>query len=389
MKLSIKIVRYVTLLMTTVFSALAYSQAPPCPEITVFADGTPALSEDVNCNFSILEDRIDGNDTDIQKLDVSNVIWVANEGGDYSSLATAMSSIVTASASNPFLIRIAPGTYYLPAAVDVKDHVYIRGSGIDVTNLECINTTDCSAILLFGDVKTRISDLTLYNRGTGKVGALLLGSGQNTCDITLENVRVRVSATGSGINEAIRADDCFYVTIKNSSAEISGAGASNYGVWLQGNTYVRVKGLEITVSSGSTRNHGLHLVSNINTRYEGVNASANGGSQRAAALFVSSANPDIDASYFSGTGANLYNYAAYISNGFFTLTNSTLSSNTSDSNNRAAYHTGTGRTRVLNSMTTGPFICGSPGLPLVDCFRCGGVYDRSLVSELDPFCDAP
>ena len=139
-----------------------------------------------------------------------------------------------------------------------------------------------------------------------------------------------------------------------------------------------MKGLEITVSSGSTRNHGLHLVSNINTRYEGVNASANGGGQRAAALFVSSANPDIDGSYFSGTGASQFNYAAYISNGFFTLTNSTLSSNTSDSNNRASYHTGTGRTRVMNSMTTGLFICESPGLPLVDCFRCGGVYDREF-----------
>ena len=385
-KRTVRIAQTFILLMA---SALAYGQASPCPDITVFADGTPALSEDVNCNFSILEDRIDGNDADIQKLDVNNVIWVAQEGGDYSSLSTAMSSIVTASASNPFLIRIAPGTYYLPGAQAVKDHVYIRGSGIDVTTLECINTTSCSTILSFADVKTRVSDLTLYNRGTGKIGAQVLGSGLNTCDITLENVRVRVSATGSGITEAIRADDCFYVTIKDSSAEIAGGGASNYGVWLQDNTYVRVEGLDITVSSGSTRNHGLHLVSNINTRYEDVNASANGGSQRAAALFVSDANPNINASYLSGTGASQFNYAAYTSNGFFTLTNSTLSSNTSDSNTRAAYHTGLGRTRVLNSMTTGPFICESPGLPLVDCFRCGGVYDRSVVSELGSFCEAP
>ena len=65
MKLSIKIVRYVTLLMTTSSRPLLIARPHLAPEITVFSDGTPALSEDVNCNFSILEDRIDANDTDI------------------------------------------------------------------------------------------------------------------------------------------------------------------------------------------------------------------------------------------------------------------------------------------------------------------------------------
>jgi len=392
MKRLVRLAQAVLILTTTAtIAGLTYAQAPPCPEITVFEDGTPALSKSVNCNFSILEDRIEGNKTDILKLDVNNVIWVAKTGGDYTSLSAAMSSITTASASNPFLIRIAPGTYYLSNTQAVKDHVYIRGSGIDVTNLECINTTNCSTILSFGDVKTRVSDLTIYNRGAGKFGARVLGTGQNTCDITLENVRVRVSATGSGINEAIQADTCFYVTIKNSSVRIAGGGTNNYGVWLENNTYVRVSGLEITVSSGSENNYGLYLKDNINTRYESVNASANGGSARAAGLYVLSTNPNIDASYFSGTGATQYNYAAYNVNGFLTLNDSTLSTNTSDPNHRAAYHGSrtSGRTRLINSMITGPFICEGPATSLSECFRCGGVYERSLVAELDSFCEAP
>ena len=118
MKRLVRLAQAVLILTTTAtIAGLTYAQAPPCPEITVFEDGTPALSKSVNCNFSILQDRIEGNKTDILKLDVNNVIWVAQQGGDYTSLSAAMSSITTASASNPFLIRIAPGTYYLSSTV--------------------------------------------------------------------------------------------------------------------------------------------------------------------------------------------------------------------------------------------------------------------------------
>jgi len=77
--------------------------------------------------------------------------------------------------------------------------------------------------------------------------------------------------------------------------------------------------------------------------------------------------------------------------GFFTLNDSTLSTNTSDQGHRAAHHSSRtlGRTRVMNSMITGPFICEGPATPLSECFCCGGVYERSLVAELDSFCEAP
>jgi len=42
----------------------------------------------------------------------------------------------------------------------------------------------------------------------------------------------------------------------------------------------------------------------------------------------------------------------------------------------------------MNSMITGPFICEGPATPLSECFCCGGVYERSLVAELDSFCEA-
>lgn len=171
------------LLMATAFSGFAYGEAP-CSEITVFEDGTRALSGEVNCNFSVLENKIGSNNANIQKLAVNNVIWVAKEGGDYSSLSAAMNSISDASSSRPYLIRIAPGTYFMQSSQTVKDYVYIRGSGVDVTHLKCINSTNCSSILSFGNVKTRVSDLTVYNSGTGKIGIQVLGSsGQQGCDV--------------------------------------------------------------------------------------------------------------------------------------------------------------------------------------------------------------
>ena len=66
-------------------------------------------------------------------IDPTNIIWVATAGGDYTSVSAALTSITTATADNPYLIKIAPGVY--TGTVTLKSHVDIEGSGEGVTIL--------------------------------------------------------------------------------------------------------------------------------------------------------------------------------------------------------------------------------------------------------------
>lgn len=56
--------------------------------------------------------------------------------GEFSSITAALASITTNSISNPFLICVGPGVYSEPPIV-MKQFVYIRGSGDQLTNIVC------------------------------------------------------------------------------------------------------------------------------------------------------------------------------------------------------------------------------------------------------------
>jgi hypothetical protein len=64
----------------------------------------------------------------------ANVIVVATSGGDFTSPIQAVNSITTASASNPYLVKIMPGVYDLGTApLQMKPHIDVEGSGQENT----------------------------------------------------------------------------------------------------------------------------------------------------------------------------------------------------------------------------------------------------------------
>ena len=68
----------------------------------------------------------------------ARVIWVADDGtGDFTSLSAALASITDNSITNPYLIRIAPGTYTETETIQALDFVDIEGSGRYTTTLTC------------------------------------------------------------------------------------------------------------------------------------------------------------------------------------------------------------------------------------------------------------
>lgn len=86
-------------------------------------------------------------DQDDDRLSIQNVVKVKlNPGTDeFSSIATALASITTASESNPFLISVGPGTYTEPQLV-MKPYVFVEGAEQDQTRIITNSSTQHAVV---------------------------------------------------------------------------------------------------------------------------------------------------------------------------------------------------------------------------------------------------
>jgi len=116
----------------------------------------------------------------------ARVIWVADDGtGDFLKLSTALASITDATATKPYVIKIAPGTYTEEANVAMKNYVDVEGSGQDITTITCAlcsgTDSDDSVVgstISIGEVNTEIRQITIEN--TGSPFGYAVHSNQNT-----------------------------------------------------------------------------------------------------------------------------------------------------------------------------------------------------------------
>jgi hypothetical protein len=100
---------------------------------------------------------------------LTRMVLVAKAGGDFTTVQAALDSITDASASNPYLIKIAPGVY--TGRVTLKSHVDIEGSGEGVTILTAGGGTNdaftdgSSATVRANNVAAEVRHLTIANTG--------------------------------------------------------------------------------------------------------------------------------------------------------------------------------------------------------------------------------
>jgi hypothetical protein len=140
----------------------------------------------------------------------SNVVWVAKSGGDFTTISAALTAITDASASNSYLIHVAPGTY--TETVTMKDFVDIEGSGEGNTKITgtgtalggttCSPSSDATATVIGANAELRF--LTIDNTNTGT--AIGVYSGDNTAT-GLIHVTIKVADSS-----AASASLCFTAT---------------------------------------------------------------------------------------------------------------------------------------------------------------------------------
>ena len=113
----------------------------------------------------------------------ARVLWVAESGGDYTTLSAALAAIpgddvderreidgemlLAATEDNPYVIKIAPGTYEEVGPVVLKSYVDVEGSGQGVTTITCecgSNSLDGSAATVSAsNIQAEIRHLTIAN----------------------------------------------------------------------------------------------------------------------------------------------------------------------------------------------------------------------------------
>ncbi|MBI4690447.1 MAG: hypothetical protein HY754_09315 [Nitrospirae bacterium] len=208
------------------------------------ADGTSG--QDTNTGSGIKTGHIqDGAITPSKMGFYKNVIVVAPSGGDFTSPVDAMNAITDASASNPYLVKIMPGSFNIGAnSVQMKEYVDIEGSGENITVIEgsaynvlsgasnselrflTINST-CQYSgggnsLRAVNSPAKITHVTVKVTKTCGLGGIAISAGGTT----LTDVTATITGT-DGDNAAIGTDGS--ITMKNVTATASGPGWA-YGV---------------------------------------------------------------------------------------------------------------------------------------------------------------
>ena len=144
-------------------------------------------------------------------------------------MSAALASISDASASKPYVVRIAPGVYTETSTVALKSYVDVEGSGEGVTTITCacggnpgfIGDGESSTVVAYAIDDAEIRDVTIENTGGGSGKSWSIGLGLDDLDETFSVNNVTVSATGGFYNVAVTMYEVFS-TVTNLRAEANG-----------------------------------------------------------------------------------------------------------------------------------------------------------------------
>lgn len=225
---------------------------------------------------------------------VGNIVVVAKSGGDFATLTDALASITTASASNPFLIKVGPGIYQ--EIIDVKDYVDIEGSGENITILRGLggsispNINGSSATLrASGDLHAEVRWLTVESDGTGNTMAVSIWASGTT-----ENFRLR-NITASAAN-ANTTNFGFYNTssspLMNNVTAITNNIATGYSVYNISSSSPVMNNVTIIASDGSV-NNGIYNISS-SPEMNNITVTVSDGSQNHGVYNLSSSAPEMN-----------------------------------------------------------------------------------------------
>jgi hypothetical protein len=228
-------------------------------------------------------DGADGQDA----VSPARVIWVADDNtGDFTKLSDALASITDASATKPYVIKIAPGVYIETETVAMKDHVDVEGSGQVITSINCACGSSVSSdyrpgsVISASAINAEIRHLTINN--TGSTGTSVGLATYGTPDGTFRMTHITATATG-GTVENVGVWNSFSTALFTSApimdhvtATASG-GPTAYGIYNR-NSEAVMKNVTATAGGANSTNAGVYNWGGYLLTMDHVTATATGGS---------------------------------------------------------------------------------------------------------------
>ena len=262
---------------------------------------------------------------------VENVVTVAKSGGDYTTVSAALAAITSASASNPYLIRIAPGVYTETAGIDLKSYVSLEGSGVGSTIIRGDGSNDSpfafgsSATVRAGNITAELRHLTVESVTTDSVAIAIRASGATAA---FKIVHIAAHASGSDSQTFGIMNYQSSPTMEHVAASAAADSSNSFGVYNYFGSSPLMRHVTAQSTSGTT-SAGVRNQADSTPTMVDVHASGTGGThnygletyQSTAAL-----NPTIIRdSTFVGASGSLYN-ATYAPPGqpLITITSSRL-----------------------------------------------------------------
>ena len=249
-----------------------------------------------------------------------NVVIVAQSGGDFTTITAALASILDASASNHYLVYVAPGVY--TESVTMKQYVDIEGAGELTTKITYTGSASPYTGTVVGASSAELRFLTVENTGGGAFYASAIFNFGASPRLT----HVTASASGGTYNYGVNNSSSSSPAMTNVTANASG-GTNSYGVFNTSSSPAMTN-VSASASGGSSDNYGVYNYSSSSPTMTNVTASASGGAYNSGVYNNYSSSPamtNVSASASTSGGAFGYSYGVYNSSSSPTMTNVTAS----------------------------------------------------------------
>ena len=188
------------------------------------------------------------------KTAYKNVLVVAKSGGHYNTISAALASITDNSASNRYLIWVAPGTYN--ETITMKQYVDIEGAGELATKITFTGSALHGAGTVLGADNAELRFLSVENTGGSTYAKAINNDGASP-----RLTHLTVTASGGASNYGINNNNASSPTMTNLTIIISG-GQFGYGVYNYNASAPKMTDLTVTISGVTNTCNGVYNTTN-------------------------------------------------------------------------------------------------------------------------------
>jgi hypothetical protein len=235
------------------------------------------------------------------------VVTVAKDGGDFSTVTAALDAITDASATNRYLVWIAPGVY--TETVTMKQYVDIEGSGEATTTISQVGSGPLTGTVI-GASSAELRFLTARNTGGSSNAIAIYNEGASP-----SLLHVTATALGGNYSYGVLNNTGSSPTMNDLTASGSGGAFYNYGVYNGASTSTTMHNVRATASgTGTSINMGVLNIDSTLSTMNNIIATASGGNYSYGVYNSSSLSTTMNDVTATGSGsANNYGVANEVS----------------------------------------------------------------------------